>query len=222
MLMQRFVRKVCRFSIAAIFSATAFSATLAQQTSVSSQPSATHGIARKLSVSGLPNLGEVTPTLYRGAQPTADGFDKLAKMGVEIVVDLRGDRKDERDMVTKLGMRYVPIPWFCMRPKDADIARFLGLLRESRDKKVFVHCNTGIDRTGMMIASYRITEQGWTAEEAMTEMKEFGFSLFHETICPGLYSYEQRFPHELASDPSFENLRTIKRPPPAPGEQPQR
>jgi hypothetical protein len=67
-------------------------------------------IARKLSVPSIPSLGEVSFTLYRGAQPTQEGFQKLAEMGISIVVDLRvRGREVERQHVTKLGMRYVAI-----------------------------------------------------------------------------------------------------------------
>ena len=118
-------------------------------------------IARKLAVEGVPKLGEVSPTLFRGAQPTRQGFQKLAEMGIIIVVDLRErGREGERRQVTKLGMLFVEIPWNCFHPKDTDIARFLRLLRDNRGKKVFVHCQTGDDRTGMMVAAYRIAEQG--------------------------------------------------------------
>ena len=176
--------------------------------SVSWSHEAQRKLARKLTVKGVPNLGEVTPRLYRGSQPTKEGFEQLAKMHVAIIVDLRGNRKGESDVVTKLRMRYVPIPWFCMRPKNIVIAQFLNLLRDNPDKKVFVHCNTGIDRTGMMVAAYRMAVEKWTADEAMREMEAFGFSRFHETICLGLSSYERRFPEEFASDPAFESLRT--------------
>ncbi|HVB85886.1 MAG TPA: dual specificity protein phosphatase family protein [Candidatus Dormibacteraeota bacterium] len=162
--------------------------------------------ARKIFIEGLPNLGEVTPTLYRGAQPNKEGFEQLAKMHVDIIVDLRGNRQSERDIVTKLGMQYVPIPWFCMHPKDQLIARFLTLLRDNPDKKVFVHCKSGIDRTGMMVAAYRMAEDKWTAQVAMREMKAFGFTPFHEMICSGLSSYEEQFPRKFDSDPAFESM----------------
>lgn len=167
--------------------------------------------AKREIVPGVGDFGEVTPFLYRGAQPNKEGFAELAKMGVAIVVDLRGKSKSEEATVKDLGMRYEPISWFCMRPKDALIARFLNLVRDNPRKKIFVHCTTGIDRTGMMVAAYRMVDQGWTAQEAMAEMKEFGFSRFHQTICWGLGSYEAKFPHEFATDPAFEHLRKAKR-----------
>ncbi len=164
-------------------------------------------IGRKIALAGVPNFGEVTPTLYRGAQPTSQGFDSLAKMGVNIVVDLRGTRSSEREEVTKLGMKYVSIPWHCYHPEDATFVRFLTLLRENPGKKVFVHCRVGEDRTGMMIASYRMAEQGWNAEAARREMDAFGFSTFHLMICPGLASYEKDFPRQLQTSPAFQSLR---------------
>jgi len=184
------------------------SAAIAPQSSAAE--SAHRDFAKRLDLPGVRDFGEVTPSLYRGTQPSKEGFEQLAKMGIKIVVDLRGDRKGERATVEKLGTLYEPLPWFCMRPKDAIIARFLNLIRDNPGKKIFVHCNTGIDRTGMMVAAYRMAEQGWTAHEAMAEMKAFGFSRFHETICLGLSSYEAKFPHEFETDPVFKTLREAK------------
>lgn len=165
-------------------------------------------IARKLAVEGVPKLGEVSPTLYRGAQPTRQGFQKLAEMGISIVVDLRErGRKGERQEVTSLGMRFVALPWNCFHPKDKDIARFLKLLRDNRGKKVFVHCQTGDDRTGLMIAAYRMAEEGWNAEEAKKEMEAYGFTSIHHLYCPGLSSYEERFPERFKTASAFRDLR---------------
>jgi tyrosine-protein phosphatase SIW14 len=165
-------------------------------------------IARKLAVPGVPNLGEVSSTLFRGAQPTQEGFQKLAEMGISIVVDLRErGREAERQQVTKFGMRYVAIPWNCFHPEDTDMARFLRLLHDNHGKKVFVHCQTGDDRTGMMIAAFRMAEEGWTAEEAMKEMEAYGFTSSHHLICPGLSSYEAEFPKRFKTSPAFRDLR---------------
>jgi len=165
-------------------------------------------IARKLAVEGVPKLGEVSPTLFRGAQPTRQGFHKLAEMGITIVVDLRErGREGEHRQVTKLGMRFVEMPWMCFHPKDTDMAQFLKLLRDNRGKKVFVHCQTGDDRTGMMVAAYRMAEQGWTAEEAMKEMEAYGFTSSHHLFCPRLSSYEAEFPKRFRTSATFRDLR---------------
>jgi tyrosine-protein phosphatase SIW14 len=171
-----------------------------------SQPD--HAIARKLTVNGVKNFGEVTPFLYRGAQPSHEGFEELAKkMGVQVVVNARPTRNNrEEQEVTKLGMKYVHIPWCCMRPKDEILAKFLTTMRENSSQKVFVHCQLGKDRTGMMIAAYRMAEQGWTAPEAMHEMQAFGFTAFHHITCPRLAGYEKRFPKHLETNPALKAI----------------
>lgn len=167
-------------------------------------------IARKLSLDGVPNFGEVSPALYRGAQPSKEGFDALVKMGFDVVIDLRaGSRDGEREKISRLGLQYVSIPWYCGHPDDTTVALFLSALRQNSGKKIFVHCKLGADRTGMMIAAYRIAEQGWDAEEARKEMQAFGFSSIHHWMCPGIADYESRFPGVFNSSPAFENLRPV-------------
>jgi tyrosine-protein phosphatase SIW14 len=200
----------CRFVSVALLAAT----TCATPSTVEATKAFTHpgpskaAVARELRLSGVPHFGQATPTLYRGGQPTKQGFQALAKMGINIVVDARGSREREREEVTGLGMEYVAIPWHCPYPKDKPLARFLALLRENPEKKVFVHCLLGDDRTGMMIAAYRMAEQGWTAEEAKREMEADGFALSHHVFCPGLSSYEHTFLERFRTSPAFRELRT--------------
>ena len=159
----------------------------------------------------IPDFGQVSPTLYRGAQPNQQGFEALAKLGIQIVVDLRGDRKSEREQATRLGMRYVPMHWQCSFPKDHVFADFIQLIRMNPRKKIFVHCRVGDDRTGMMVAAYRMAEQGWSAERAEKEMIDFGFNFAHRRlICPRLEDYERDFPNRFATRPEFEKLRSTK------------
>jgi tyrosine-protein phosphatase SIW14 len=196
---------VCAFaSLAFFYSAKGLQA----PASSGSAKDAAHSIARKEKITGVKNFGEVNTNLFRGAQPTPEGFAQLTKMGVQIVVDLRAERAKERDEVTRLGMQYVSIPWECYHPSDASVAEFLALIRSHPDKKIFVHCHLGTDRTGMMIAAYRMTQQGWSAGEARREMEAFGFSFEHTMVCPGLASYEKNFPHEFATSPAFQSLRS--------------
>jgi len=162
----------------------------------------------KLQMRGLRNFGVVTPTLYRGGQPTSEGFRTLASMGVNIVVNLRVPHLgDERQEVTKLGMQYVEISWNCFDPQDSDIVKFLTLVRQNPGKKIFVHCETGDDRTGMEVAAYRMAEQGWTADQARKEMEALGFDMLHRSVCPGLGAYETKFPERFATSPAFQELK---------------
>ena len=161
---------------------------------------------------GLPNFGEVTPNLYRGGQPGADGLKALKKMGVSIVVDMRGGHSQhEKRAVEQLGMEYVSIPWHCPLPSDEPFVRFLKVIEQNPGKKVFVHCRLGDDRTGMAIASYRMAKDGWTSDEALKEMELFGFSGVHHMICPGLEPYEKSFPQHLKTNPAFKELQADRK-----------
>src|SRR5216683_5334469 len=173
------------------------------QTNRQTAPPAEHSAATKLTLAGVKNFGEVTPTLYRGGQPSREGFEALAKMGVNIVVDGRLTGADnERKQVNQLGMQYVSIPWHCLFPRDQTFARFLAVLRDNRGKKVFVHCRYGDDRTGMMVASYRMSVEGWTAEEARQEMDQFGFK---PIVCPSLILYEKHFPEHVKKNSALQD-----------------
>ena len=158
---------------------------------------AQHAMGQHLKAKGIPNFGQVTPTLYRGGQPSAEGFEKLAHMGIDIVVDTGRSKRDET-LIKNLGMAYVSLPWYCPFPKDEVFERFIKITRKNPDKKIFVHCRLGDDRTGMMIAAYRMGQQGWTAKEAMQEMHEFGYRGVHHLMCPGLAGYEKSFPKRLS------------------------
>jgi protein tyrosine/serine phosphatase len=103
-------------------------------------------------------------------------------------------------------MQYISIPAHCPFPRDKPWARFLEVIRENRGRKVFVHCRLGDDRTGLAVAVYRIADEGWSADEALREMKAFGFSGVHHMICPGMAAYVRRFPERLKIDPAFRKL----------------
>lgn len=161
---------------------------------------------------GLSNFAEVSPNLFRGAQPGADGLKQLKQMGVGIVIDMRSTKSQhEEKAVSELGMRYVSIPWHCPFPTDKTFADFLKVIRENPETKIFVHCRLGDDRTGMAIASYRMAVQGWSADEALKEMKDFGFQGWHRTVCAPLTNYEKEFPEHLKTNPVFKEVQTAKK-----------
>jgi len=165
--------------------------------------------AEKLKLAGVPNAGKVSEMLLRGAQPSAQGLAELKKLGVTTIVDLRGNSGPvawERAQAESLGMRFVNIPvlgWSA--PGDAKVAQFLKVVQQDPTQKIFVHCYYGEDRTGVMVATYRIAQQNWTPEQAAAEMNSFGF---HYHLYPGMKSYVREFPGKFAADPVFASLRT--------------
>lgn len=130
--------------------------------------------ARKIEVAGVKNCYQVTPNLYRGAQPTAAGMAHLQALGVRYVVSLRFLRSDRHELrgsglkSLDLGM----VPWHA---NTQQVVEFLKAVTNTNDLPAFVHCEYGADRTGLMCAMYRIAVCGWTKQEAIAEMKNGGF-----------------------------------------------
>jgi tyrosine-protein phosphatase SIW14 len=157
--------------------------------------------ASRLRYAGLPNFGVVSDQLYRGAQPDESGFAELARLGIAIVVNLRHERDRiarERTLVEGLGMHYVSIPWRGHDdPNPVQVAQFLRLLRDNPQRKVFVHCQRGAERTGVMVACYRISREQWTPERAQAEMEAFGF----RRRFAHLTRFVKAFPSLLLRDP---------------------
>jgi tyrosine-protein phosphatase SIW14 len=171
--------------------------------------------ATSITISGVPNAGSVTGTLFRGAQPTGNAFADLQKLGMNIVVDFRGEGGEvsaEKKSVESLGMKFVSLPWNGGSiPTRDEILTFFTLLRDNPDQKVFIHCEYGADRTGVMIALYRIAVDHWTPEQAISEMKDFHY---HSFMLPHLAKYVKAFPAALAADPSLASAVPGARPSP--------
>ena len=133
--------------------------------------------ATPVSVKGLPNFHRVSDRLFRGAQPSAIGFRQLKEMGVRTVVNLRSFHSDRR-LIGDTGLAYEHIYMKAWHPEDEELVRFLQIVAEPQRTPVFVHCQHGADRTGLMCAVYRMVVDGWSCEKAAREMVDGGFG-FH-------------------------------------------
>lgn len=146
----------------------------------------TAALLNSASVRGLnasvPNFGVVSPTLLRGGQPRDGGLAALKNAGVKTIVNLRDGEDDiaeEAEVARSLGLKYVSIPLSVFGSVSNDeINQFLSVTNSQNNQPVFVHCRQGQDRTGTMVAMYRMKEQGWTADKAYQEMKDYGFHPF--------------------------------------------
>ncbi len=148
---------------------------------------------------GVNNFHQVNDHIYRGAQPTPDGFKSLAKIGVKTIIDLRSGkelRRDEQHIVENDGMHYVHIPLAGMSaPSDQQIATAFAVLNDPTAWPVFVHCRRGADRTGTVIACYRIAHDHWDNQKALSEAKMQGMSRIEHAM----QQYVLRFQPPLES-----------------------
>jgi tyrosine-protein phosphatase SIW14 len=132
---------------------------------------------QKSSTNGIENFGKVNENYYRGAQPDAEGFARLKQLGVKTVIDLRKDSVTKApEWVRAAGMQYFNIPLKASRPATPEQTDyFLKLVNDPQNWPVYVHCKGGRHRTGALTAIYRITHDGWTADQAYKEMKQYDF-----------------------------------------------
>ena len=128
---------------------------------------------------GILNFGKVTETIYRGAQPDTNGMASLQRLGVKMIINLRmpGDGwKEEESLAQAQGIIYTNVPLRGIgRPTDDQINTVLKLI-ESVQGPVFIHCQHGCDRTGTIVACYRIKHDQWSSEKALAEAVHYGMS----------------------------------------------
>lgn len=140
---------------------------------------------QEASVNNIYRFGKVNNFLYRGGLPTDVDLKALKDFKVKTVISFRGlgDDKEkfqvaeEKAMVEKLGMKFlnVQIPFDKPVP-DKTIKQFFTAVNTKANQPLFVHCKGGRDRTGTMVALYRINYEKFTAEKAIEEMKEYTFN----------------------------------------------
>jgi protein tyrosine phosphatase (PTP) superfamily phosphohydrolase (DUF442 family) len=143
---------------------------------------------------GIEHAAKVAPGVYRGAQPTPQGFVNLRTRGFRTVVNLRSFHS-ERHEVEALGMKSVEIPMradvVCEAPSEADVFRFLDTVLDPANQPVFFHCAHGCDRAGTMAAVYRMEVEGWSPAEALEEMRAFGCSEMYATLIQYVEHYRR-------------------------------
>lgn len=147
------------------------------------------------------NFGQMDENFYRGAQPLESDYKSLAGLGIKTIIDLRDDATGyAKASAEAAGLKYVNIPmsgW--LKPRNADIEKFLKIANDPATGKFFVHCKAGIHRTGTVGAIYRMTKYGWSYDQAYQEMKNYNFTagLTHGS----LKSYVKKYAQKLSTKP---------------------
>jgi protein tyrosine/serine phosphatase len=163
----------------------------------------------------LVNFQSVSPAVLRGGQPDEDALLVLQKAGVKLVVSLRHHSKaspqqqtgytffrrhadddeidEEREIAERIGLRFVNISLDGINaPSFADIDRFVQLFDDAGNLPMYVHCLHGRERTGFMLAAYRMKVESWTADEAYKEMLQQGFDPLRTVLSDQLFAYAKK------------------------------
>jgi len=137
--------------------------------------------AEPVQIEGVANLCRVAPELYRSAQPTAEGFRNLQRLGIRSVISLRQTVEDAPAAAgTGLDLTRIPMKsrYVAERSGAKVVASMQALKSALTQGPVLVHCHHGADRTGLIVALYRIFHEGWSREAAIAELEGGGYG-FH-------------------------------------------
>lgn len=130
------------------------------------------------------NFATVDPGIYRGGQPSDEAMSLLSKEKFKTIISLqnpgfpqeRGAIAHEKEQAKSLGIEWlnIPLPVKGDPPMDM-VNQLLKLAHDPNHQPIYIHCTHGRDRTGTMVAAYRITYDGYSGQQALTEMQGFGF-----------------------------------------------
>lgn len=134
------------------------------------------GWAVPVAAKSVNNLYMVDTGVYRSAQPDAAAFAELEQMGIREALNLRYLYSDKTAAAqTGLTLHHV-----AMIAGNCDWEKAISALRiiHKRQGAIVIHCKHGADRTGLVVALYRIVFQGWDKERAIDELENGGYQ-FH-------------------------------------------
>jgi len=124
---------------------------------------------------GVTNFSKISPALWRGSQPTAEGFRSLENSGVKTIINLRF-LNDDSKFLTGSKLKYIwirTVPWSL---NEDDLVSFFKVIQEPKNWPVFIHCWKGNDRSGLYVAAYRIVVDGWSRDDAIRELVRFRYT----------------------------------------------
>lgn len=139
----------------------------------------------------IPNMSVVSTNLVRGSQPSVPALSLLKSAGVKTIVNLRNEDilvAQEGAAAKRAGLNYVNIPMALFEtPTKQQFQKFLNTV--DKDGPVFVHCQKGEDRTGTMVAVYRMARESWDPNRAYKEMTAMGFKTFLGSLSGAVFDY---------------------------------
>lgn len=138
--------------------------------------------ATSVSSKYLTNLFRVSDEVYRSEQPNHDAFVELSGMGVKSVLNLRTTEKDD-EIIGGINIKPYLVSMDAGDFIDKNIIDALKAIADA-PKPILIHCRHGSDRTGVVVAMYRIVFQNWTKEEALDELMNggYGFHTYYKNI----------------------------------------
>ncbi len=126
-------------------------------------------------------FSKVEANIYRGAQPqNVSDYQQLQQLGVHTIINLRTTPdaiQAEAQVAQALNMSFVSYPIDGMSyPNEVTVNAILADLQNPQLFPIFIHCNAGQDRTGLIIGLFRVKHDHWNPNDAYNEMLSNGFT----------------------------------------------
>jgi protein tyrosine/serine phosphatase len=136
----------------------------------------------KISDCGLKNMYKVDEGIYRSEQPDRKQFLSLKQYGIKEILNLRYWHSDNR-YAKDTDLTLHRIRMHAHDANDFDVVSALRILK-NRKGPILIHCHHGSDRTGLIVAMYKIVFRNKTKAEAVDEMVNggFGFHAIYDNI----------------------------------------
>lgn len=139
-------------------------------------------------VDQVANLYRVTPHFYRSAKLGPENLPVIETLGIKTVVSLRAFHKDF-DLLAQTNIKAISVPINTWNIKDSKVVDALRAIRAAEQNgPVLLHCQHGADRTGLIVAMYRLIYQQWSKEAALEELTQGGY---------GYHALWKNIPHYL-------------------------
>ncbi|MBU2995413.1 dual specificity protein phosphatase family protein [Cellulophaga baltica] len=139
--------------------------------------------AKKIISKHFKNLYQINDSLYRSEQFKKKGVSYLQSLGISTIINLRRVKTDDKK-IKGTTLKVVQIPMKAGILSEKDITKALKAIKKAKHS-VLVHCWHGSDRTGAVIAAYRMVFESWTKEDAIKEFRRVEFG-YHEKMYPNL------------------------------------
>ena len=130
------------------------------------------------------NFARVDDRVFRSGQPDRKQLEFLVNNhDIKSLLTLRQNHDDESE-ARGLPLRLYRIPMRAGNIRRSQMIEALAVLRDA-PKPILIHCWHGSDRTGFIVALYRMVFQSWARERVIDEFKEVRFG-HHEEVYPNL------------------------------------
>ena len=162
------------------------------------------------------SFSKATDGIYRGARPANDSALKYLnqKIGIKTIINLQGGDLEsslypiipwlepgessaviehEKEVTIALGMNAFLAPLNSLdevtNAEDQLIDETLNIMHNKQNQPIFIHCDHGKDRTGLLIALYKVKYEHMNAEAARKEWIQLGHSTFSQIFTGELDDY---------------------------------